>query len=238
MSRLSLLVIQDIPQQKHSGWRDTVGSEAYNAIQLFMHYFKKTEIDGAGKLTIYLGRKPEDKPVYHFSEYFKISVYYADEQTVQKRENLRAEDWDCFYVDVIEKTLTDIAKRAGNEEVIPFIIEAVEKVKATGYHLLIPVKKLSKQSPNKLFRANTYRYLTPQGEMDFVEIIDKNKEKSRYVISNGYGKLPLDWVVQQCEWEENRFMLKHRTEPNVVVSIDADKKTMQSIYNLGTNSRR
>lgn len=230
MSRLNLLVIQDVPPRKKDGWKDSVGPEAYNALQLFMHFFKKTEIDGAGKLTIYVGEKPDDKPVYYFNDYFKISAYYVDEQTVQKRANLNAEEWDSFYLGIIENVLTDIAKRAQKEETIPLIHEAVEKVKATSFNLLIPVKKLSKQSPDRSFKANTYRHLTPQGELDYVEIIDKNKVKDRYVISDGYTKFPLEWAVQKCEWEGYRFMLKHNLSSKPEIYIDADKKTMNSLF--------
>ena len=49
MSKLNLLVIQDVPLKKKDGWFNTVGLEAYNALQLFMHFFKKTEIDADGK---------------------------------------------------------------------------------------------------------------------------------------------------------------------------------------------
>ena len=235
MSKLNLLVIQDVPPKKKDGWFNTVGLEAYNSLQLFMHFFKKTEIDGAGKLTIYVGEKPEDKPVYFYDEKFKIAVYYVDEQTVQKRKDLKPEEWDSFYLGIIENTLTDIAKRAQNEAAIPFILEAVENVKATGFELLIPVKKLSKQSPDRLFKANTYRLLTPQGELDYVEITDKNKETERYEISKGYTKFPLDWAVQKCEWEGSRFMLKHNLSTKPEVYIDADKKTMYSLFNRELN---
>ena len=55
MPRLDLLVIQEIPPKDRSGWRESVGPEAYNAIRLFMHYFPKTVLDGAGRVTIYVG---------------------------------------------------------------------------------------------------------------------------------------------------------------------------------------
>ena len=132
--------------------------------------------------------------------------------------------------------MTDIAKRTGKQDVIPLIIDAVEKVKATGYSLLIPVKKLSKRSPDELFHANTYRYLTPKGEMDYVEVVDKNKEKNQYTISNGFGKLPLEWAVQKCEWEGNRFILRHNAHVKPIVYIDADKKSMYSLYNSNTKN--
>ena len=41
MSRLNLLVIQDVPPKKKDGWFNTVGLEAYNALQLFMHFWGK-----------------------------------------------------------------------------------------------------------------------------------------------------------------------------------------------------
>ena len=126
-------------------------------------------------------------------------------------------------------------KKAQNEAAIPFILEAVENVRATGFELLIPVKKLSKQSPDRLFKANTYRLLTPQGELDYVEITDKNKETERYEISKGYTKFPLDWAVQKCEWEGSRFMLKHNLSTKPEVYIDADKKTMYSLFNRELN---
>jgi|GEM_PF-3064460 hypothetical protein len=57
MSRLDLLVIQEIPPKDRGGWRESVGPEAYNAIQLCMHFFPKTVLDGAGKVTIYIPRR-------------------------------------------------------------------------------------------------------------------------------------------------------------------------------------
>ena len=230
MSGLNMLVIQDVKPKEKGEWRDTVGPEAFNAIWLFMHFFKKTEIDGAGKLTIYVGKKPEEKPVYFFSDYFKISSYYVDEQTVQKRASLKAEEWDEFYTDLIEKVLIDIAKRAGNEQAIPEIEQAISDVKSTGYKLLVPVKKLSKQSPDKMYRAVTYKYLTPKGELDYIEITDKQKVTNTYVISDGYIKFPLDWYAKKCEWNGNRFIIKD-LQDCVRAYVDADKKSMYSMHN-------
>jgi hypothetical protein len=133
-------------------------------------------------------------------------------------------------MDVIEGVLVDIAKRSRNTEVIPIIQTAVMESKKTGYRLLIPIKKLSKHSTNRSYKAITYRYLSPEGELDFVEILDKSKEKCRYVISNGYDKFPLEWYANKCEWADNRFIIKDRQ--NVVRAyVDADKKEMYSMQN-------
>ena len=237
MPRLDLLVIQEIPPKDRGGWRESVGPEAYNAIQLFMHFFPKTVLDGAGKVTIYVGKKPDDKPIYYYSDYFKVSMYYAGEETENKRRQLKAEEWDDFYTDLIEKTLIDIAKRAGNEEVIPEIKRAISSVRSTGYKLLVPIKKLSKRSPNRMYQAVTYKYLTPQGELDFIEITDKLKEKNTYVISDGYVKFPLEWYASKCEWAENRFVIKDRLD-GIRAYVDADTKSMYSLHNKNKTADR
>ena len=55
MSRLDLLVIQEIPPKDRSSWRESVGLEAYNAIQLFMHFFPKTELEFVVTVMFFVG---------------------------------------------------------------------------------------------------------------------------------------------------------------------------------------
>lgn len=173
MARLSQLVIQgDLKTQEKNG-DNVVSKQAYTAIELFMHFFPKTEIDGAGKITIHFGPKPDDKDQYFFSNHFKISYYYVDESVRNRINNLKKDEMDEFFMDVIENVLVDIAQRAGNTKVIPVIHAAVEQSKNTEYRLLIPLKKLSKQSPDRAYKAVTYRYLSSEGELDFIEITDK-----------------------------------------------------------------
>lgn len=229
MARLSLLVIQGDKNQENNE-NNAISKQAYNAIELFMHFFPKTEIDGAGKLTIHFCPKPDDKDQYYFNDYFKISSYYVDENVRNRIGKLKTDKIDEFYMDIIENVLTDIAQKSGNTKVIPIIHSAVEESKNTGYRLLIPLKKLSKQSPNRAYKAVTYRYLTSEGELDFIEISDKAKDRYRYVISNGYDKFPLEWYANKCEWVDNRFIIKDRQDC-VRAYVDADKKEMYSMQN-------
>ena len=230
MARLSLLVIQGDKKNTKEKGDNSISKQAYTAIELFMHFFPKTEIDGAGKITIHFCHKPDDKEQYFFSEYFKISYYYVDENLRNNVSKLKTDDIDGFFLDVLENVLVDIAKKSGNMEVIPIICSAVAEAKNTGYRLLIPIKKLSKQSPNRAYKAVTYRYLTPDGELDFIEIMDKAKEKHRYMVSNGYEKFPLEWYANKCEWIENRFVIKDRQDC-VRAYVDADIKEMYSMQN-------
>ena len=124
--------------------------------------------------------------------------------------------------------LTDIANQVGKIEIIPMIKKAVSDVKATGYEKLIAVKKLSKRSPKKDYQAITYRHLTPKGELHFIEITDKDDEKERYIISDGYVKFPLENYAYKCEWAEKRFIIKDRQD-HVRAYVDADLKTMYSM---------
>ena len=44
MSRLNMLVIQDVKPKEKGEWRDTVGPEAFNAIWLFMIFLKRLKL--------------------------------------------------------------------------------------------------------------------------------------------------------------------------------------------------
>lgn len=237
MSKLDLLVIEGDKgfEKVHGGVR--VSAQAYNAIELFMHFFPKTELDGAGRLTIHVCSKPDDKPVYYFSAFFKISIYYVSEEILEEPKRLKPNEWDEFYLKLIENVLKDIACTAGKEETIPVIEKAAADVRATGYELLIPMKKLSKRSPNREYQATTYRYLTPQGELQFIEIAGKSTGKEKYVISNGYEKFPLGYYAHKCEWVGNRFVIKDRQDC-VRAYVDVDLKTMHSTQNKRTSAEK
>ena len=214
-----------------------VSKQAYNAIQLFMHFFPKTELDGASRLTICVCKKPEDKPIYFYDSFFKISIYYVGEETLLRSQNLQMDECDQFYLELIEAVLLDISKQIGKMELEDVIKTAVQKVKEARYSLLIKMTRLSKRSKNRTYAATVFKHLQTQGELDFVEILDQNDEKNTYVITDGYVPFPLEWYASQCEWEGNRFVLKDRLG-GVQAYIDADKKTMYSIQSKNrTNTK-
>ena len=72
--------------------------------------------------------------------------------------------------------------------------------------------------------------MTPQGELDYIEITDKQKVKNTYIISDGYAKFPLEWYASKCEWNGNRFIIKD-LQDFVRANVDADKKCMYSTQN-------
>ena len=233
MAKLSQLVIEGDRKAPEKNRNLTIIKQSYTAIELFMHFFPKTEIDGAGKLTIHFSPKPDDKPDYQYSQFFHISIYYVSEELQTRAGTLNPDEKDGFYLDVIGNVLSDIAKRSEKAELLPSIQNAVQEAKNTGYRLLLPIKKLSKSSSDRRYKAVTFRYLTTEGELDFVEITDSQKARHTYVISNGVDTFPLDWYAVKCEWEKNRFIIKDRQDC-VRASIDADLKKMHCIQNKST----
>ena len=192
-----------------------VMKQSHHIKEIFMYFLPKIELDGSSKLTIYFKEKPKDKKKYDCfcTRHVHVSWYYVDENDILnlKKLNMDKEDLEDCYLNIIADTLKYIAKENHCEQKISTIIEeTIQKVKDSEYKLTQKIKKLSRVSLDKCFRASVYRHLDSQGEIWFVEIQDKNKKVNRYDIMEKPTHISKLNVYEKSKWEEGKFLLLDR----------------------------
>lgn len=147
------------------------------------------------------------------SDYFGVSIYYVDEAELDRQRALKKEEEAEYYLNMIVDTLKYIAQINNRDaEIFHVIDETAQKVRDNHFDLTLPVKKLSKASADRQFKANVYRHISNQGESWYVEMIDKNKNISRICIDvlKKPTFVPQTGVFVQSKWEENRFIVSDR----------------------------
>lgn len=225
MGKLTTIYIHgDKKKEKENDKIVPIHWRAFAAVNLFMHFFpKRVELDGATDFHIYFMKKPEKQQYYRYDNYSLISVYYVDEKTWHQAENIRDNEKDEFFLSVIESALLDVADHVGKkDELEEMIVQAANSVRANFFHLIIPIKKLSKISSNKKYKASTYKEITSKGEMDYVNIKFGNVTTT-YNLSNKYEMIPLENRASKCMWKENLFILLDNLGKEFAV-IDAEKE--------------
>lgn len=216
----------DKRQEKENDKIVPIHWKAFAAEEMFMYFFPKDiEFDGANDFHIHFEKKPEKEQQYKYDDYFHISTYYVDEKTLHQAEDIKENEKDEFFLHVIESVLIDVATRIGKkDEFAALIVEAANHVRQNAFHIVIPIKKLSKISSNKKYKATTYREISPKGEIDYVEIKSGN-EITTYILTEDYGFIPLENRVQKCMWKKNIFILMDNLGREFAV-IDAEKEYM------------
>lgn len=188
--------------------------QAFHVIEIFMHYLPKIDLDGSSKLCILFREKKDTEQQYMQSDYFGVSIYYVDEAEIDRQRGLKKEEEEEYYLNIIVDTLKYIAKINNRDgEIFNIIDETAQKVRDNNFDLTLQIKKLSKASANRQFKANVYRHINNKGESWYVDMIDKkNKNTSRICIDllQKPTFVSQTGVFVQSKWEENRFIVSDR----------------------------
>lgn len=185
--------------------------QAYHIKEIFMHFLPKIEIDGSSKIVIYFKDKPISEKQYMHDEYFGVSWCYVDKEKLQKINYLKNRELEEFYLDVIVEKLKEIARENDNgKNVVDYIDATAERVRKSNFELKIPIKKISKQTKDKKYKALVYRYLNSKGEMWYVDILDKEGLSTRYNILKEFTYTPKNDVFKYSYWEHDCFVLKDK----------------------------
>lgn len=211
--KLSILVIEGDRDYEKTHNVVPVNWQAFNVIEIFMHFLPKTDLDGSSKLSILFRKKKDTEQQYIRADYFGVSKYYVDEPEIDRQRGLKKDEEEEYYLNIIVNTLKWIVQTQGSNAALMNIIdETAQKVRDNHFELTLPVKKLSKSSSDGQFRASVYRHISNQGESWYVEIKDKNKNISRHNIDL-LGKpsfVSQTGVFSQSEWEGNSFVIKEK----------------------------
>ena len=185
-----------------------------------MHFLPKIDLDGSKKLIIYFKEKEEIEPRYVCDNNFHVSWYYVDKDDLSNLKELNKERTNEYYLDVIAETFRYIARLNNcKQEIFDIIQETVQQVKQSDYKLTQRVKRLSKISLDKQFKANVFRNIDSEGELWYVDVEDKNKNIIRYDIMKKPSHISKIDFYKNSEWEDNRFILLNKLG-QVVATIE------------------
>lgn len=223
---------------KEHGTFENVYEQSFNVCRTFFEFFpKKFVLDGNGQLSIIFDKNKSmsNKKYICFEQCVGTSVYYPDMEEIEMQQNLVAESKDEFYLSIIVNALKYIAKELNREdEIAKLVEETAEKVRNHKYGFVQKIKKLSKISSNRFYKAETYEDIGTLGERNYIIILDKDGNSVKYNITEEYRSIVLKKSVYACIWEEERFILIDRFHRELVIINPCDK-SMFSVYS-GTKS--
>lgn len=212
-TNLNLLVIEGDRDYEKTHNAIPVNWQAFHVIELFMYFLPKVDLDGNSKLAIFFKNKADSVQQYMYYDVQGVSCYYVDEVEIERQRKLNKEDESEYYLNIIVDTLKRIAQINGRDtEIFNIIDETAQKVRDNNFEVTFHIKKLSKSSADRKFRANTYRHISSRGESWYVDIEDKNKNITRQNIdlSKKPAFISQTGVFQQSRWEGNRFIVSDR----------------------------
>lgn len=232
--KLSIITIEGNSKTEGADHRQNITFLAHSAKELFLYFFGKVCVDGNTKCAIYFTERPYGWDYYHYNEAFGFTAHYMEEAAIEesrKIQSMKPMDYQraCnFYLNALEKALVKSCEMVDNEDVIPFIREAAEKVRATGFDLAYKVSKLSKRSADGEYTASVVRHITENGEKYGIEIRKKGRKEA--VIFEPYDKpryVPLEAFYNKALWDGHIFKLISRLDKELLV-IDADREEILS----------
>lgn len=156
MARLKEIRVGETPltYSNQRGW--FFHPSAHHVRQLLMHFLPADFVlDGSSLLCVLFGNKPDEEPqsqqmlgsTIYYVEPFDIGAYMASSPSARQENMLRQ----------LTAVLVHLADRAGAD---PAVIEnAASHLRACGFSLQIPVRKLWRVSPDKKLRIEVYRCL-------------------------------------------------------------------------------
>lgn len=224
--KLTLLVMQGDKENQKSDM--PVTRQAYHIIDVFMHYLPKINLDGSSKLTIYFTPTPDSEQQYMKNDWFNVSWYYTDKTCISKRDmrKMNQEDINEYYLGVIVNTLKHIAQINNRDlELYDIIDETAQKVRESNYEMTKKIRALSKSSPDRQYRANGYRHVNYQGEMYYVEILDKSKNILRYDLMEKRSYAHVGDLYKKATWEGGKYIVSNWLN-KVVATIDTETNTI------------
>jgi len=176
------------------------------------------DLDGSIKLTIKFAEKPENEAIYNCDKYFRVSWYYVSPDNIQK--NMTGRHRDLFYVNLLGNILKDIAKiNECDDSMIQMIDETVDKVIGHEFTLVYAVKKLTKTSKDRRYKATVLRNLSQSGEKWQVKICAKDGSVLCADLSRDYTYVSKESLYHKVEWQEGQFIISERLGRVMAIAI-------------------
>ena len=203
---LNLIVVESDKAFTEKNKIQPVNFQMHHVLEMFMYYLSKVDLDGSTKLTIYFKDEPEGAEKYRCDKHFKVSWYYVGIESVSKLKS--GIERDSYYLERLVVVLKEIAEiNHCADSVFRSIEETAAKVREQAFQLQIPIKKLSKISKDKKYKAMVYRSLCSKGEMWQVEIVEKGGMVKKVDLLEDYTHISKEGLYFKAEWQEDSFVL-------------------------------
>lgn len=198
--------------------------QTHHITEIFMSFLPQIDLDGSQKIVILFQDKPEGyENRYICHKAFHVSEYYVDEFSLKQLNNLKPEDANMFFLDIIVEALSNIATESNaRQEIIEIIKQTAEKVVNCNFELTLSINKLSK-TYQKQYKAIVYRQLNKSGELWYVEIENlRSRNKVKYDIMKKPTHVSLVDYYKRSLWEEGGFIILDRLN-NISATINANQ---------------
>lgn len=195
-----------------------INFQMHHILEMFKYFMPKMDLDGSIKLTIKFAEKPENEAIYNCDKYFRVSWYYVSPDNIQR--NATGRDRDLFYVNLLRNILKDIAKiNECDDSIIQMIDETVDKVIGQEFTLVYAVKKLTKTSKDRRYKATVLRNLSQNGEKWQLEICAKDGTVLCADLSRDYTHVFQESLYYKAEWQEGQFIISERLGRVMTIAI-------------------
>lgn len=199
--------------------------KSHHLTELFIELCPKFELDGSSHLSILATRKrPEYDDKYDNFEAFHVSSYYLEKEEIENLERLVGEEAEKYILNLMEEVLLYIANVSeSNEEKSNIIKDAINKMKEQDLSLKKKIKKLSKMSKDRKYKAEVYRCLNRTvGEAWCVEVKYGNSHMTKMKwLTDVPDYLDRTDFFKGSRWEENKFILSNNLGKDIAI-IDVD----------------
>lgn len=222
MARLKEIRVEETPltYSNQRGW--FFHPSAHHVRQLLMHFLPADfSPDGSSLLCVRFGNKPDDEARWQqvlgstvvYVEGFDINAYMASSPSEQQETMLRE----------LSTVLVQLAEHSGTD---PAVIEsAASHVRACGFSLQIPVRKLWRASPDKKLRIEVYRCLGSLiGEAWQAHVFDSARTLLAIEpVTSPPACLDRRTHFSRSRWEGELFQIIQAGNHSVVYQLDVGK---------------
>ena len=227
---LNTIVIEGDKNYENKNNLTPVKFQTHHIIEIFMYFLPKIDLDGSTKLTIKFAKQPSNEEIYNCSKEFQVSWYYVALEKIRKEKN--NDNRDLFYLELIGNVLKEIAQINNcDTSVLQKIEDAMYKVREQKFTLMFPIKKLSKTSMDKLYKASVVRILCPQGEKWQVKVSKRDGMILQADLSKEYTHVSQENLYFKTEWQEDRFIIYDKLKRVVATAIPSQKVLQQYSFN-------
>ncbi len=206
---------------------------SHSVVELFMYYLGKVLIDGNNNFVIYYKENDSSKNAYENEPYFNVSTFFVDSNELQRAKELQAKkncdifELDMMFLKSIENIMIKTCLLSGNEESVLKIEETVKTVIESNFELKYKIGKFSKKSEDSLYKATTYRHITPDGENYYLEVQNlQSKEIEIYQLNKQPEYVKMELMYTKSFWINHDFHLYSDDYHKDIVVINADDHTI------------
>ncbi|PBI92396.1 hypothetical protein BSF41_08780 [Flavobacterium sp. ACN2] len=160
--------------------------KVYFIKEIFMAFLPAIEINNSSKIEITFGPKGNDN---EFDGALGCTNVYIEDFNFKEFYNYNLEKQQNEILEIIVFQLIKLIEKQGKNFVLTDIIrETAKRVIESKFDLKISIKRLSKITPNKLYKINVYRCLNAKVGESW--ICEKENRKNKLIMESLMTKVP------------------------------------------------